>query len=237
MRDDLQLPAEDAKREASRISEKHVAIRTFVSKRSNGPGEGENVLNVVPYGHVKSLHVGKGRAATIFDEEQGVCWLLAYGDTHATGERRDSYNDFVRLSNRGELLPGESDYAALYTLTDAALMDELKEYGRELFDRANNEPNGDYVTSFVLEDGQDASISLSVEVIVDNDGTAEQGWTAFVLPPGCPIGQAQLLDLVADLIPDHVDVESIDFAADVRGRVVAFNELAFTWEHYDVSTK
>lgn len=230
--DDLNLSPEDAGREAQYLCAAHVAVRGFYTKRQGAPGEGENLLAVVPYGHVKTLHVGQARGATIYDPDEDVCWLLAYGETHAVGERRDSYNDFVRLSDRDELLPTPNDYEALQSVTAASLMDELRDHGTKLLTAATEKPGHEAVSSFELVSGDDARVAVSVELIIDNSGTAEQGWVAFVLPYGCPLGQAQLLDLVADLIPSHVEADDIYFAADVNGRPIAHNELALTWSHY-----
>lgn len=210
----------------------HDAIKKFVGTRSSAPGEGENVLNVVPYGHIKSLHVGQGRAATIFDPNEDVCWLLAYSPTHAEGEERDAYRHFERLHGRGELRPTANDYAALTVVTSASLMDELRSISETLMEEAVERQGEETCRSFTLDDGKDASITVAIEVIVELDDTAEQGWISFVLPYDAQIGQAQLLELVADLIPPHVDEDTIEFAADVRGRVVAHNEVAFTWSAY-----
>lgn len=210
----------------------HEAIRVFVGKRSHAPGEGENVLNVQPYGHIKSLHVGKGRAATIYDDAQDVCWLLAFSETHAVGERRDAYAHFERLDSRGELLPSDSDYAALGTVTEAQLMDELRAHGSEMFTTAKGSPGEEVSASFTLDDGQDASVTVAIELVVEESESAEQGWMSFVLPYTSPLGPAQLLDLVADLVPSHVETESIEMAGEVKGRPVAHNELAFSWSCY-----
>lgn len=233
--DDLGLTGEDATRNAENIAVKHEAIRVFVGKRSGAPGDGENVLNVNPYGHIKSLHVGQGRAATLYDDHAGVCWLLAYSDTHAVGERRDAYKHFERLDTRAELLPSENDYAALETVTSASLMDALRAYGAKLFDSARAEIGREVSTTFSLEDGQDVSITISIEIVIEETDTAEQGWISFVLPYDAPLGHTQLIDFVSDILPEHVDPDTISLAGDVKGRPVTHNELAFAWEHYSTA--
>ncbi|SIT72034.1 hypothetical protein SAMN05880545_0984 [Microbacterium sp. RU33B] len=204
----------------------------FVGKRSGAPGEGENVLGVNPYGHVKSLHAGQGRGATIYDEDVDVCWLLAYSDTHAVGERRDAYKHFEWLDSRDEFLPSEADYAALETVTAASLMDALRTRGSEMVEAARSQPGRELTDSFVMDDGQDASITISIEIVIESTGSAEQGWIAFVLPHDAPLDRGQLLDLIADLLPQHVDVDTVQVAADVNGRPVTYSEIAYTWEHY-----
>lgn len=231
-RDDLGLEEHDQTRDAVYIAVCHEAIRVFVGKRSNAPGDGENVLHVCPYGHIKSLHIGQGRGATIYDDEVDVCWLLAYSETHATGERRDAYAFFERLDSRGELLPSDIDYATLGTVTEAKLMDELRVRSGNMYDIAREQSGKEVSETFVLDDGQDASITVAIELMVEETESAEQGWMSFVLPYDSPLGLTQLLDLVADLIPPHVNSDTVELAGDIGGRSIAHNELAFTWSHY-----
>lgn len=232
VRDDLGLDEAHAAREVERYCAEHDALRSFLSKRRHDPAEGENVLDVNPYGHVKSLHVGKARAATIYDPALDVCWLLAFNETHATGERRDAYNHFVRLSDRDELLPSTGDISALSTVTPANVIDTLRAHGEHLYDAAIAADGVEVCESIALDNGQDASIVVSIEVVVDRQESAEQGWIAFVLPHDAPVTNELLLDLIADLIPDHVDPDTVDFAATVNSRPVRYNELAFTWSHF-----
>jgi len=207
-------------------------MRVFIGKRSVAPGEGENVLHVTPYGHIKSLHVGQGRAATIYDDEYDVCWLLAYSATHAVGERRDAFKHFEWLDGRDELLPAAEDYAALEVVTAASLMDSLSERGSELLTTARTRPGENVTDSFSLVDGSDASITVAVELIVETTAEAEQGWMAFLLPHTAPLGTDQLLDLVADMLPSDIDPDAVSFAPDMNGQPVNFSEVAFTWERY-----
>lgn len=232
VRDDLGLTESNAARDVEGYCAQHEALRVFLGKRRHDPSEGENVLDVEPYGHIKSLHIGKARAATIYDANLDVCWLLAFNETHATGERRDAYNHFVRLSGRGELLPSKDDIGALSTVTPANVIDTLRAHGEHLYEAAIAALGDEVCESLVLDDGQDASIVVSIEVVVEQQESAEQGWIAFVLPYDAPVTPDLMLDLIADLIPDHVDPDSVDFATSVNSRPVRHNELAFTWTHF-----
>lgn len=207
-------------------------LRAFLSKRQHDPDEGENVLRVEPRGRIKSLHVGSGRGATIYDRQNDTCWLLAFDETHAVGERRDAYVKFERLSARGELLPTKEDVMALSTVTTADVIDALRAHSAGLYDKAAASSGEEIYTSLTLDDGQSASITISIELLIEQDDRAEQGWIAFVLPHDPQVPEAQILDLIADMLPGHVDVDTLDHAADVNGRAVRFNELAFTWQHY-----
>lgn len=230
--DDLGLDPDDAARDAHHLSVKHEAIRRFVGKRSGAPGDGENLLNVQPYGHIKTLHVGQGRGATIYDEDEDVCWLLAYSETHAVGERRDGYKHFEWLNTRGELLPTEVDYAALETVTASSLMDALRERSAEMVGRARSCPGEEVCDSFNLATGQDARITVAIELCIESTDVAEQGWITFTLPYDAPLKRDHLLDLVADMLPEDLDIETLDFATDVNGRPVHHSEIAFTWAYY-----
>lgn len=230
-KDDLNLSDQDAaSREARFLAADHEAIRCFIGKRADQPGSGEKVSDVEPNGAVKSLHVGQGRAATIYDEAEDVCWLLAYSATHAIGERRDVYKHFMRLSDRGELLPTEADYKSLMTVTDAALMDALKEPAESLYQRARAAQDGEAGLAFTLGDGRDVEMHIAVELIIDGTQEAEQGWLSITFPPDAPIEAAVILDLIADLLPASVNLDTVSIAADMRGRAIAYNELAVTWE-------
>lgn len=232
VRDDLSLDPSHASRNVEHFCAEHEALRVFLGKRRIDPGKGENVLGVTPYGHVKSLHVGTARAATIYDPELDVCWLLAYSETHAVGEKRDAYKHFERLSGRGELLPSTDDVAALSTLTSASVIDTLRVHGRQAYADALSSPGDEVCSSLTLDDGQDASIVVSIEIVVEVNERAEQGWAAFVVPHDAPVTPELLLDLVADLLPPHIDLDTLEHAGDVNGRTVRYNEVAFTWQHY-----
>lgn len=225
------MDPDDASRHVRHYCSQHDALRVFLSKREPGPGLGENLLNVVPYGHVKTLHVGQGRAATIYDEVADVCWLLAYGDTHATGEKRDVYRHFEKLSERGELLPTTKDYEALKAVTPAGVIDALRELASDVYTRAQGDLGHEVLQSITLDDERDASITISIEILVMGDDRMEQGWVSFVIPHEDPVDEDMLLGLIADLIPAHVDVDTIDYAGDVNGRPVRYDELAFTWSY------
>ena len=94
-------------------------IHLFASKYSISPrGTG------VPIGNVKrpdviALHGPRsGRAATWYDEENGVCWLIAFSPEH-------DYSLFEERAAAGELLPSTDDYTVLFFERDTADFDRL----------------------------------------------------------------------------------------------------------------
>lgn len=236
LRNDLGLPEEYVNREASNFAAEHEAVRVFIGKRSSAPAAGENLLDVQPYGHVKTLHVGKARGATIFDDVELVCWLLAYGETHAVGERRDTYNEFVRLDRRGELLPTAEDYLALESVTSASLIDAMREAGERLVSTARADSGAEKTEILTLTDGDGVEISVCIEMLVVGDDSAEQGWMSFILPYDAPLAVDNLLDFIVDLLPGAITAESVEQAGEVNGRVIHHNELAFTWSGYGAWT-
>ena len=229
LQEDLGLDVEHASREAERFAYLREAVRAFVGKRASAPGVGENISGVEPYGHVKSLHVGRGRGATIHDPTREVCWLLAFSETHATGERRDAYQHFMRLHERDELLPTASDYALLKVLTSASLLDALHRVCAELHEQARRHPGHEVQRTLTLNNDSQATAAVAVDMVIVGDGALEQGWLAITVSPGAPLQPDHLLDIVAALIPPEVDVNDVQFAQQVNGRPVAFPELAVTW--------
>ncbi|QTP17465.1 hypothetical protein [Micrococcus luteus] len=232
LREDLGLPEEYVNREAAHFAVEHEAVRVFVGKRSAAPAVGENLLDVQAYGHVKTLHVGKARGATIFDAEEQVCWLLAYGETHAVGERRDSYNEFVRLDRRGELMPTGEDYLALESITSASVIDAMREVAGRLVTTARADLGREKTETLSLSDDNGVEIAVCIEMLVVGPESAEQGWISFILPYDAPLTVENLLDFVVDLLPQGVALESVEQAGEVNGRPIHHNELAFTWSIY-----
>lgn len=227
--EDLKLGPEDSAEDAEQLCVRHDFIRQFVGKRSQAPATGENILNVSPYGHIKSLHAGRERGATIYDSEMDVCWLLAWGDSHKDGDHNDVYMHFETLSRRDELLPTTEDYEALETVTDKSLMDALRLTSDELLHEARKTPGTEVSTHLDLRHSGTADITVAIDLIVDQHDEAEQGWIAIVFPVEPLLRREQIFDLVADLIPKHTRMESLDYATDVHGRPVHYNEIALTW--------
>lgn len=232
LRDDLGLPPEFVNREAANFAVEHEAVRVFVGKRSGAPAGGENLLDISAYGHVKTLHVGKARGVTIFDEAEQVCWLLAYGETHAVGERRDAYNGFVRLDERGELMPTPEDYLALESITSASVIDAMRKVSEQLVASARVDSGTEKTETLTLTDGEGVEIAVCIEMLVFGNDSAEQGWMSFILPYDAPLTVDNLLDFIADLLPNTIAPEAVEQAGEVNGRPIHHNELAFTWSVY-----
>jgi len=224
--DDLGLPIEEAARDAGKLAREHLAIRTFVTRRSGAPEVGEVIKEVHPYGGVLSLHVGRGRAATLYDTEQDVVWLLAYSATHATHEGRDAYRHFMSLDARGELLPTEEDYETLDGISTVAILDAFEDQCHDLIAQARDQPGREAFGGVTLGDGKASSMVASIEVFLLDKADAEQGWVSFVFHPDTRLSPSQVLDMLAAILPVDVIPEQ---AADFNGRTLRYDELAWTW--------
>lgn len=184
------------------------------------------------HGSVKTLHINRGRAVTIFDADKNVCWLIGYGPTHAKGEDRDVFNDFERLDGRGELLPTADDYELLETLSTAAQIDALTELGLALYEEARSEPGVEVNRTLGLKDGAQGSMLIVIDLEVFDDGEAEQGWIVFTIPPQTGIGEEQLYDVLNAILPSNMDLDSLARVAQIGDRTINYNELAWTWSCY-----
>lgn len=240
--DDLGQEPHHASREARYLSELHVALRTFYNKRCLAPGVGENMLNVSSYPNVKTLHVGGGRAVTIHDQVEDVCWLLAYDAKHRVGAKDDAYKLFERLDERGELLPTSDDYLSLESVSSAEFIDALIELGKELYEEALSSPGREvgrtieFSTAGSEPNEVVVSVAIAIEMLVDKSGSAEECVVAFTVPAEESFGVEQALDVVSALIPPEVDVDEVDYATHVGDRQLdhAKNELAFSWARYSL---
>ncbi|UOW00899.1 hypothetical protein [Agrococcus sp. SCSIO52902] len=232
LKDDLGLDEALAERDARAYCDRHEAIRRFTIKRAGAPGEGENMLNVRPYGHVKTIHFGQARGLTIFDPATDTCWLLAYDATHAVGERRDGYARFEQLDARGELLPTANDYELLESLSSVVLLDAIRSEGRGLYAEARANAGDEVCRTFEFGDQGDAQVMAVIDLVVIEREESEQGWMSVVVPPETPLSHEQLLDVVAELIPSDIDETTLELAGDFNGRVPSRNELVFTWTKY-----
>ncbi len=201
----------------------HDALRAFVVKRAGSPDVGEQVKGLRSLGYL-ALHVNRGRGVTYWDAAENVCWLLAYSATHATGEDRDAYKAFERLDTRDELLPTADDYEALYEVTDANLIDGFAEYGVRLYDEARLHPGREVNASFEANQAL-----LVVDLIVIDGKECEEGWISIIFDRETPLTADVALDIVAKLLPQTIDLSTLEMTATFNGRSARDDELIWTW--------
>ncbi|GIW20266.1 MAG: hypothetical protein KatS3mg065_0562 [Chloroflexota bacterium] len=86
----------------------HPVLQAFAERRGQHPVGSERITEVSGYTRapIYSLHVRTHRAATWYDQEEGVVWLLGVGEYH-------DYEHLRRLAQQDRLLPTVDDYERL----------------------------------------------------------------------------------------------------------------------------
>lgn len=240
MEEDLGFTTEEAtnllKEDARRFQKPPAAVQRLVTMRGAEPAMGKAMDGIVPRGLIKSLRVGEGRGATTWDEEAGVCWLLAYNGFHQNGHKNDCYKVFLRLHADDELLPSEADYVAFFESSDAddedyegvfhlGLLEELSAISKGLLQDARANPGTESVRTFRVNGEQ----IMCIDAIVEADGQAEEGWMGLRLPDNEFLADADLYEMVAGLLPEDV---LPTFETQFRDRDRMPGEIVLRWDHY-----
>lgn len=107
--DDLGLSADSTFEDVQH----HPIVKAFVAKRQTVPADGETIG---PAAGVRTLYKLRGatrsRGATLFDADERVVWLCAYG-YHESGSPDDAYRRFESLMREHRLEPVMDDFVAL----------------------------------------------------------------------------------------------------------------------------
>jgi hypothetical protein len=206
--EDLALTEIDPSRDVRAYSAAHDILRAFVIKREGAPDVGEPTRGIEPFGAYLNLHRGRSRAITYWDAESDVCWLLAFSETHATGEDRECYEYFVSLGERRELLPTADDYETLEAISTASFIDFVVERTSGLYDEARRSPGQEL--SQVYDGG---AVVILVDVMIIEDGEFEEGWASISFPIDTPLNEFTALDIIARFPPDDVTMSSLQHAA------------------------
>lgn len=241
LEEDLGLSEKDAAkfrdRDARTFRDRHEALDRFVEMRADEPAKGKAIDQVKPRGRVRSLRVGAGRAVTTWDPEEDVCWLLAYHWFHQSGHKDDCYNIFVELHlNGSRLLPSGTDYEVFLDSIDeedgtdlgvvsVSLIDELEAVSAELLEEARAKPNVEAVCTFRVNGRQ----VMCVDMLVEPDGFAEEGWMSLKLPEDEYLSDRDVYELLASLLPDEVvPIYETRF----RDRERMPGEIVYRWDFY-----
>lgn len=193
--------------------------------RRGAPEVGEPIFGPFKRGLICSLHVGAARAVTTWDPETDTCWLLAYDGYHRNGEPEDAYAVFIARFNAGDLLPTEDDWDSGLKDVDVAFLDKVREAGARLLELARAHPGKEEVETWT-DGGQQV---ICVDLLIEGDGQAEQGWMGLTLPENETLSDADVFDLVARLVPEGADPL---FSQTFKDRQRRKGEIVYTWEHY-----
>lgn len=226
MTDDLGLESDLVGHDARLLKDAHPAIAKFVALRGVAPRDGEPTFGPYPRGLVRSLHVGAARGVTTWDEVEEVCWLLAFGSFHRNGDPNDAYKIFNLLHTNDTLLPTAADYEALFLDRDDRLVDRLRIAGARLLAEARRSPGTEAVETWHDRGRQ----VICVDLVVEDDGEAEDGWMGLTLPSDERLSDSEVYDLVAALLPDAAHPI---WSATFRGRPRRTGEIVFRWERYE----
>jgi hypothetical protein len=156
---------------------------------------------------------------------ENVCWLLAYGEYHASGDRRDIYNFFSDLHQRGELAPTEDDYLALEEDLTSKFLTELRDTGQGLLDEARARPGRESMDSLYGDDGR-VSIVIDV-VVIDSEIRLEEGWLGITLPRGSRWPARDVYVIALALLGGSAELRPSE---KVGSRDRRNSEIAFTWD-------
>lgn len=223
--DDLGLKKDLVESDARDFADSHAAVKKFVAMRGSDPAGGEPTYGDYKRGLICSLHVGSARAVTTWDDVGDVCWLLAYDEYHRIGEPDDAYAVFNDLHSAGRLMPTAEDYEAILLDTSEDWIERFFEAGIRLLERARAHPGSDEFETW--EDG--GRQVICVDMVVDGDDSAEEGWVGITLPDGVMLNDEQVYELVAGLIPEDADPLWCERFKDRERRR---GEIVYKWESY-----
>ena len=225
LEEDLRLDVELVRRDAKEFCAEHEVLRKLDVLRGADPSGGEQISGL-PTGY-KSLHYGRGRGATQWVEHLDVCWLVACGENHTSGDRKDVYNDFLRLHGRGELAPTADDYEALEDEdVTATFLEQLRSLGSDLLEEARLRPGSEAVDSLHRGSGN-ASVVVDVFVL-PGEGSVDECWIG-ITPPSNVSWPATDVFEIALALTGYVELSHADV---VGRRPRRAGEIAFTWDAY-----
>ena len=137
----------------------------------------------------------------MWDPDYDTCWLVAYGEFHADGDRKDVYNYFASLHDEGHLTPTADDYEKLQEITPAELIRSLRRVGPELIRKAREMQGREVRQDFVASNEAVGTATITVDLIFESDGSLEEGWVGITMPPNTTWPPGGAFALAAALIP------------------------------------
>lgn len=174
---------------------------------------------------IYSLHCGRQRCATWFDEDDNVVWLLGCG-LHTQGSRHDAYEMFARLADQGRLMPDSDDYERLFSWRAHGLAETVKEDVDRLVAAASGSPGAEVR-------GTLCGI-INVSLVLEREGDLECLFVAvemeFAARPTkgeCQPPQDWLIVILAGFFPEIEFDQLLARSMPLPTRDLAENEILF----------
>jgi len=219
--EDLGFLPEDCNRPVEELIDNQV-IEDFVERRSQRPIGSEAVQALLPGLVAFSLHSGRYRGATWYDQYGGAVWLLAV-ELHREGSRHDAYPYFERLHQAKRLLPTRGDVERMVRGRSPTFKQIVLEDLPRLRWTALAEPNTVHET---ILGGR-----IPVRAIFENGdaGLLFLAITPRLLPGSVRLPVTWLVDILAAFFPD-TPPEEIGYIPDLAGRPLREGEFcAAAW--------
>lgn len=228
---DLDLSADLLGRNVEELVDEHPVIKAFAERRAQTPIGQEAIQLPKSRQVVYSLHSGRFRGLTWFDDDDDVCWLLGAG-FHESGSRDDAYTVLKRRDGDGDLLPTENDYLALYRWRESLgvsnvrdLVAVLAELGPSLLADARAKPGRRLKT--VIEEA--IEVEVLVEELFDGASTLRQYTVTFLMPPRrpgvLPSGTSWQTMLAFACLPKGAKLGNLEWRTDAQGETVVYIEV------------
>jgi len=234
LRNDLGLSKQRADelltQDARLFEDEHAAVKKFVAMRKADPRGGEPIHGPYPRGRVRSLHVGETRAVTAWDEDEDVCWLLAYHHYHRNGDPEDAYAIFNALYSADALMPTASDYQNFLDDVEGEdddeppLIEDLLEVGQKMLAVARANPGREAIETW--HNGERRQV-ICVDIVVEAGDWMEEGWLGLTLPEHEMLSDVQVFEMVQALLPEGVVPI---YERRFRDRERRRGEIVYRWE-------
>jgi hypothetical protein len=156
------------------LAERHPIVVKFQSQRGQEPRGARPIGHLKQRNSIDSLHSGRYRGATWYDEEYGVVWLLGFG-IHKSRNRDDAYQEFLALDEVDRLLPDKADYEALFRERNTRFVPLMVLEVTSLLELARREQAEEH--SALLSEG--LRVTLLVDQIEIGDEILEEIWFAI----------------------------------------------------------
>jgi hypothetical protein len=216
--EDLGIKLGDATPPTDELAGVHPIVKAFRDRRSQSPIGQEVVTELTTRAVVYTLHSGRERGATWFDEGNGAVWLLA-SRFHRSGDKDDSYPYFRALDASERLFPTPDDFLALAEFRAGTFAQRLIEDAEGLIQSAKASPD-------VIHTGSIAG-RVRIRLVFESDGPMITVAISRRLLPGALETPPDWLFRVAAAFFPNVSAEELAWTDDLAGQPIFQDEVAF----------